>query len=114
MVRQFVLALSALGDGAILESAGQPVACVVPALRSTAASRPEGEWTDENNHRRCELIDRKYDHGLNPSEEAELALLQNAMHRYIDKAAPLPLDAARRLHQELLQKVAQAPDANNP
>jgi hypothetical protein len=30
------------------------------------------------------------------------------MHRYIDKIAPLPLEAARKLHQELLQKAARA------
>jgi hypothetical protein len=70
------------------------------------------EWTEEKNQRRCELIDRKYDHGLSPAEEAELALLQDAMYRTIDKVAPLPLDAARSLHQELLQKAARAQDAN--
>jgi hypothetical protein len=58
------------------------------------------------------LIDRKYNHGLSPSEEAELALLQDAMYRTIDKVAPLPLDTARSLHQELLQKAASAQDAN--
>jgi hypothetical protein len=113
VVRQFVLALSASPDGVVLESAGRPVACVVPPPKSAdgAASHTE-EWTDEKNRRRCELIDRKYDHGLSPAEEAELAVLQDAMHRTIDKVAPLPLDAARRLHQELLQKAARAHDAN--
>jgi hypothetical protein len=114
VVRQFVLALSASPDGVVLESAGRPVACVVPAPKPTNGESPEeGEWTEQKNQRRCELIDRKYDHGLSPSEEAELALLQNAMYRHIDKVAPLPLDAARRLHQDLLQKAAQARDTNN-
>jgi hypothetical protein len=58
------------------------------------------------------LLDRKYDHGLSPTEEAELALLQDALYRFVDQVAPLPLDAARSLHQELLQKAAQASDAN--
>ena len=75
-------------------------------------SLQEGEWTEEKNRRRYELIDRKYDHGLIPCEEAELALLQDAFHRYIDQVAPLPLDAARSLHQELLQRAARAQDAN--
>jgi hypothetical protein len=65
------------------------------------------------NRRRCELIDRKYDHGLSLTEEAELALLQDAMYRALDRVAPLPLDETRRLHQELLQKAAHAQD-NQP
>jgi hypothetical protein len=113
VVRQFVLALSASPEGTILESAGRPVACVVPPPKATnGANREQGEWTEEQNRRRCELIDRKYDHGLSPAEEAELTLLQDAMYRFIDKVAPLPLDEARSQHQELLQKAAQARDAN--
>jgi hypothetical protein len=97
VVRQFVLALSASPDGVVLESAGRPVACVVPPPKSADGASPQdGEWTEEKNRRRCELIDRKYDHGLTPAEEAELALLQDAMYRYIDKVAPLPLYMARR------------------
>lgn len=102
VVRQFVLSLSASPDGVVLESAGRPVACVVPPPKPTnGAPVEQGPWTEEKNRRRCELLDRKYDHGLSPAEEAELALLQDAMYRHIDKVAPLPLDAARSLHQEL-------------
>ena len=115
VVRQFVLALSASAEGVVLESAGRPVVCVVPPPKSTdGASTQEGEWTDEKNRRRGELIDRKYDHGLSPAEEAELALLQGALYRYIDQVAPLPLDGARSLQQELLQKAARAQDADTP
>src|SRR6266851_5703194 len=89
VVRQFVLALSASGEGAVLESGGRPVACVVPPPRSKEVGVPEGEWTEEKNRRRGALLDRKYDHGLSPAEEAELALLQDALHRTIDKVAPL-------------------------
>ncbi len=113
VIRQFVLALSASSEGTVLESAGQPVACVVPPPKSTTgASGLQGEWTEEKNRRRYELIDRKYDQGLSPHEEAELALLQDAMHRHIDKVAPLPLDRVRALHQDLLQKAAQNQDTN--
>src|SRR2546426_1157243 len=112
-VRQFVLELSASLEGAVLESAGRPVACVVPPPKSTGeAGVLEGKWTDEKNRRRGMLLDRKYDVGLSPAEEAELALLQDAMHRYIDQIGPLPLDAARSLHHDLLQKAAQAQKAN--
>jgi hypothetical protein len=113
VVRQFVLSLSVSPDGAVLESGGRPVACVVaPPKLTNGASEKEGEWTVEKNRRRCELIDRKYDHGLSPSEAAELAVLQDAMYRYVDQVAPLPLEAARSLHQELLEKAARAQDAN--
>jgi hypothetical protein len=113
VVREFVLALSASPEGTVLESAGRPVACVLPPPKSPNGANAEpGEWTEEKNRRRCELIDRKYDHGLSLAEEAELTLLQDAMYRFIDKVAPLPLDEARSLHQELLQKAAQARDAN--
>src|SRR5207253_3853745 len=89
LIRQFVLSLSAARDGTVLESAGRPVACVFPP---PSASGVDDEWTDEKNRRRGALLDRKYDQGLTPVEEAELTLLQDAMHRYIDKVAPLPLD----------------------
>ncbi len=76
VVRQFVLALSVSPDGTVLESGGRPVACVVaPPKAAIEASVQEGEWTEEKNQRRCDLIDRKYDHGLGPTEETELALL---------------------------------------
>jgi hypothetical protein len=112
VVRQFVLALSASGESAILESGGRPVACVVSAPQPREA-RAEEEWTEAKNQRRGELLDRKYDHGLSPDEEAELTLLQDAMYRAIDKVAPLPLDAARSLHQELLDKAARATAGKN-
>jgi hypothetical protein len=80
------------------------VACVIPPPRSPVQAR--GQWTDEKNRRRCELIDRKYDSGLDAAEEAELVLLQDEMQRHVDRVAPLPLDEARRLHQELLRKAA--------
>jgi hypothetical protein len=53
------------------------------------------------NLRRGWLLDRKYDRGLSPEESAELASLQEALHRYIDCIAPLPIAAARSLHAEL-------------
>jgi hypothetical protein len=104
VIHQFVLALSLSAHGIVLESAGRPVACVVPPPRAAnGASSQPGEWTAEKNRRRGELLDRKYDHGLSPAEEAELALLQDALYRFVDQFAPLPLDAARSLHQELLE-----------
>lgn len=71
-------------------------------------SQANPEWTDAQNHRRCDLIDRKYAEGLSPGEETELALLQEAMLRHRQRVAPLPLEDASRLYQELLDKAASA------
>jgi hypothetical protein len=112
-VRQFVLSLTGASEGVVLESAGHPVACFVPAPKTNGASTASAEWSDAKNRRRCELIDRKYDRELTPTEAAELALLQDAMHRFIDQVAPLPLDSTRKLHQELLDKARRTQDANH-
>ena len=62
--------------------------------------------------RRCDLIDRKDARGLSPSEAVELAQLQEEMLRHRQRVAPLPLEDARRLHQELLTKAAAEPLAD--
>lgn len=109
IIRQFVLDLSTRSDGTVLESAGKPVACLIPPPKvSPGGSPPAAAWTEEMNGRRCDLLDRKYDQGLSSDEEVELALLQDAWHRYVDQVAPLPLEAARQLHQELLRKAGKA------
>jgi hypothetical protein len=112
VVRQFVLTLSASTDGVVLESAGRAVACVVPPPKATADGGVAGPWTEERNQRRVALLDRKYDGGLSAAEEAELAMLQDALDRYIDQVAPLPLDELRHLQQQLLEKAGQATDAD--
>jgi hypothetical protein len=102
-VRDFFLNLPTGPDGSVVEMNGQPVAWVLPP--SASANRLKDlTWTSEHNRRRCELIDRKYTDGLTPPEEVELAELQAAMHRFVDTIAPLPIDAARKLHQELMEK----------
>jgi hypothetical protein len=104
-VRKFVLGMALDPAGSVLEFNGKPVAWVVPA---TAATNGEEEWTEAKNQRRCDLIDRKYAGGLSLAEAVELAQLQDAMLRYRQRVAPLPLEEARRLHQELLNKASQA------
>ncbi|HYV40078.1 MAG TPA: hypothetical protein VE988_30610 [Gemmataceae bacterium] len=108
-VKQFFLKLPADPQGSVIEFKGEVVACVVPPPKPTNGKAvDDGKWTDGKNQRRCELIDRKYNQGLTPGEEAELAVLQTAMHRYVDKIAPLPIEPLRKLHQELLAKAAKA------
>ncbi len=104
-VKQFVLGLTVDPSGSVLELNGQPVACVVPPPKAmNGAGRPE--WTDSKNARRVELIKKKHGDGLAPVEHVELAGLQDEMLRFRQKVAPLPLEDARRLHQELLARVA--------
>jgi hypothetical protein len=107
-VRQFVLALLS-PDGALLELEGHPVACVLPAPKSANGPPLHPQtWTDAKNARRCDLIDRKYAGILSPAEAAELAALQEEMLRYRQHVAPLPLEDARRLHQELLRRAQES------
>jgi hypothetical protein len=81
-------------------------------LRGTASllTVKEEEWTAEQNHRRCELIDKEIEGTLIPNEADELEQLQNAMLAYRRKLAPLPLKEARELHQALLQKARKQTD----
>jgi hypothetical protein len=67
----------------------------------------EGEtWTEAKNQRRCDLIDRKYAGGLTQVEARELAWLQALMLRHRERIAPLPIENARRLYEELLSDVS--------
>jgi hypothetical protein len=105
-VKRFVLSLPADPHGSVLELNGQAVAWV--ALPSGSISNGDEPWTEDLNQRRCDLINRKYAGTLAPAEAFELARLQEQMLRYRQRVAPLPLDDARRLHQELLEKARAA------
>jgi hypothetical protein len=61
-------------------------------------------WTHEKNARRCALIDREIDSGLTSEHAKELEALQREMLQHRREVAPLPLEDARQLHQELLAK----------
>ncbi len=105
-VKRFVLSLPADPEGSVLELNGQAVAWLVPPVNPV--TNGDEPWTDAKNQRRCDLIDRKHAAGLTAAETAELAVLQEQMLRYCQRVAPLPLDDARRLHQELLAKAARS------
>jgi hypothetical protein len=105
-VRDFVLSVAADPDGSVLELDGRPVARMLPANHNGEAAAAD-DWTDAKNDRRCELVDRQIGGTLTPDEAAELTDLQQQMLRHRDRVAPLPLEYARKLHQELLKR-AQA------
>jgi hypothetical protein len=62
------------------------------------------EWTERKNARRRELIDKKIQRTITAIERQELEQLQRQAIAFRDKASPLPIDQARQLHQELLEK----------
>ncbi len=104
-VKRFFLSLPADAQGSVVELNGHAVACIVPPPKATNGAAEA--WTDAKNNRRCDLIDREFDGPpLTPAEVVELADLQEGMLRYRQRVAPLPIEDARRLHQELLTKVA--------
>jgi hypothetical protein len=105
-VKQFVLGLTVDPSGSVLELNGQPVACLVPPPKSTNGAMDTPDWTDGKNARRVGLIKQKHSRGLSPAEHVELAGLQEEMLRFRQQVAPLLLDDARRLHQELLARAA--------
>lgn len=76
---------------------------------SRSAESPLIEWTPSDNARRCELIDRKIEGSLTFDEAEELEELQQAMRRYLDRAAPLPMKGAKRLHAALVRKHRSRP-----
>jgi hypothetical protein len=83
---------------------------VAPSPCQTGAP-PDGDepWTGAKNQRRCDLIDRKSAGSLTRAEAVELAQLQEQMLRHRQRVAPLPLDDARQLYQELLTKAVPRP-----
>jgi hypothetical protein len=106
-VRQVILALALDPAGSVLECNGRAIAWIVPA--AAVPSNGDEAWSEAKNQRRCDLIDRKYAGELTPAEAVELAQLQEQMLRHRQRVAPLPLEDARRLHQELLTKAASQP-----
>jgi hypothetical protein len=106
-VRKFILSLPIDPHGSLLELNGRAIARVLPA--TTVDRGPIDEtWTEEKNNRRCALIDREIEGTLDTAEAIELQLLQAEMLRYRRKMAPLPLEDARALHQELIARAARS------
>ena len=107
-VRRFFLALPIHAGGSVLTLNGHPFAHLVPIASTPKKAAEDDAWTDDQNARRCNLIDKEIEGTITPAEAEELRGLQQAMLRYRRRVAPLPLEDARRLHQELLQKARQA------
>lgn len=61
-------------------------------------------WNDAKGQRRCELIDKEIQGTLDESEKRELALLTSQLRAHRRRVAPLPIDAARQLHKQLVDQ----------
>ncbi len=108
-IKRFFLSLPVDSEGSIVELDGHVVAHVFAAEETADGNgEDDGPWTDAKNARRCDLIDKEIDSRLTPAETRELQDLQRQMLRHVDRVAPLPLEDARRLHQELLMKALAA------
>ena len=104
-IKQFFLALRVGTEGSVVELDGEAIARVLPVSgKYNGRKKATGPWTDAKNRRRSELIDKEIDGALTPDESLELEILQEQMLAHRRKVAPLPLEDARRLHQELLAK----------
>jgi hypothetical protein len=68
----------------------------------SAAGSGDNVWSEALDARRCELIDKDIAGTITESEISELASLETLANEHFDRIAPPPLDAARRLHQQLL------------
>jgi hypothetical protein len=64
-------------------------------------------WSEERNDRRCLLIDKDIEGSITEAEKLELQGLQVRFHEYLDSVAPPPMEGARRLHRQLLDKKRQ-------
>ena len=108
-VKRFVLSLPEDPNGTVLELDGRAVARVMPVGNgANGPSMKTDEWTEAKNARRCALVDKEIAGTLSAAEANELQQLQSEMLRHRRRIAPLPLDDARRLHEELLAKARAA------
>ncbi len=67
------------------------------------------QWTDEQNARRCSLIEKDVRGTIAPAEARELENLQDQLRRYRRHVAPLPLAQTRRILEELEAKARANP-----
>jgi len=68
-----------------------------------------GDWTEEQDERRCELIDKDIAGTITAQEQTELAELERQANHYYETVAAPPIEGARQLPRELLNRRAQQP-----
>jgi len=75
-------------------------------IKSVESELPasSGPWTEAKNSRRCELIDKDIQGTISEAERRELDWLTREMRVHRRRAAPIPMEGAKRLHQQLLEE----------
>ena len=100
---------------ALDQSGGQPIRLEDPRTRKAYVlvewniartwiethRKVDGDWSEEKNARRCELIRKKFADGLTPAETAELDQLQEQVGQFREQFGPLAADTVRALEAEL-------------
>jgi hypothetical protein len=66
------------------------------------------DWDEVKNERRWQLVAKEIANELSIEEAVELRSLQRQFLAYRQRVAPIPLEGAQRLHDELLRKAASA------
>ncbi|HEV3023895.1 MAG TPA: hypothetical protein VGX76_15575 [Pirellulales bacterium] len=68
-----------------------------------------GQWGDDVQSRRAELIDKDIAGTIGAMERIELDRLDQLANEYFDRVAPPPMEGARQLHDHLLKSRAGRP-----
>lgn len=72
----------------------------------------DDEWTEKQNDRRCNLIDKKYKGALTDvAEVAKLKELQERAIEHLDRVCPLPIEEVKKMNRELVAKKAKAEES---
>lgn len=103
-----VTTVPATFDGFVLKPdsplALSPNSRVMVSIVRTELDEETGEWSEQSEARRCDLIDKDIQGDITDEERCELQLLQAQFDRYLDDVSPLPMDGALELHRKLLEK----------
>jgi hypothetical protein len=70
-----------------------------------------GEWSDEKNARRCELIDREIAGATTDDEQRELERLQLEVDEHVARSVPRPLAELEKIKQLLCQENAEGEES---
>jgi hypothetical protein len=76
---------------------------IAESLRAEVEASAEN-WTEAKNARRCELIDKDIQKSLTAAEKHEMDSLTEQLRAHRRRVAPIPIKAAQRLHEQLLEK----------
>ena len=84
--------------------------------RNQTCSEENSPWTDEDNARRCELIDKHIQQTITDTERNELEVLQRRLRRHLDAVAtPSPEEKPRRRTPgSAAGKIRMSPDFDAP